>query len=107
MPRPFKKRCIGVCPQALFFKPRGIPMHRLEEVLLTLDEVEALRLADKEGLYQEDAARQMDVSRQTFGNIIASARHKVARALVDGQALKIEGSRWPQETKETISKGEE
>jgi len=78
-------------PRADYFKPRGIPVRELAEVLLTLDELEALRLADLEGLYQEAAAEKMKVSRQTFGNIVAAARHKVADALVNGKALKIEG----------------
>jgi predicted DNA-binding protein (UPF0251 family) len=63
----------------------------LEEVNLTLDELEAVRLADLEGLYQEDAANKMDVSRQTFGNIINSAHKKIADVLLNAKALKIEG----------------
>ena len=59
--------------------------------MLGIDELEALRLADLEGLYQEDAARQMNVSRQTFGRIVAAARKKVAEALVRGRSLRIEG----------------
>lgn len=74
-----------------YFKPRGIPLSALQEVGLTLDEFEAIRLADLEGLYQEDAAKKMDVSRQTFGNIIAIAHKKVADAIVNGKALKIAG----------------
>jgi len=56
-----------------------------------LDELEAVRLADFAELYQEDAARKMNVSRQTFGNIIKSAHKKIADALLQGKALKIEG----------------
>jgi len=63
----------------------------LEEVNLTLDEVEAMRLADIRGMYQEDAAKKMGVSRQTFGNVIASARKKTADAILNGKALKISG----------------
>jgi predicted DNA-binding protein (UPF0251 family) len=63
----------------------------LEEVVLTVDECEAIRLADFEGLYQEQAAERMNVSRQTFGRIIESAHKKVAEALIKGKALKIEG----------------
>ena len=76
-------------PAATYFKPRGIPMHALEEVTLELDELEALRLADLEGLYQADAAVKMNVSRQTFAIIVTRARHKVAQALIHGKALKI------------------
>jgi len=63
----------------------------LEEVDLTLDELEAVRLADLEGLYQEDAAVKMNVSRQTFGNIVTSAHKKIADALLNGKALHIKG----------------
>jgi len=64
-------------------------MTQLEEVRLELDEIEALRLADLESLYQVDAAERMGVSRQTFANIVARARHKVADALIHGKALQI------------------
>ena len=64
-------------------------MLMLEEVSLELDEIEALRLADLEGLYQADAAERMGISRQTFANIVERARHKVADALIHGKALKI------------------
>jgi len=66
-------------------------MSMLEEIGLTLDELEAIRLADLEGLYQEDAAVKMNVSRQTFGNIINSAHKKIADALLNGKALRIKG----------------
>ena len=81
-------------PQSDYFKPRGIPLSMLEEVVLTVDEFEAVRLADLEGLYQEQAAEKMNVSRQTFGRIIESAHKKVADALVKGKALKIEGGEF-------------
>ncbi len=57
---------------------------------MSLDEFEAIRLADHEGLYQEEAAGRMDVSRATFGRILDSARGKVADAIVNGKALRIE-----------------
>jgi len=63
----------------------------LEEVNLTLDELEAVRLADLEEMYQEDAAKKMNISRQTFGNIINSAHKKIADVLLNAKALKIEG----------------
>ena len=63
----------------------------LEEVNLALDELEAIRLADFDGLYQEDAAKKMNISRQTFGNIINSAHKKIADVLLNAKALKIEG----------------
>jgi predicted DNA-binding protein (UPF0251 family) len=84
-------RRVGREPEAVYFKPRGIRISRLEEEVLGVDELESLRLADLMGLYQEDAATRMNVSRQTFGRIVESARRKVADALVNGKALKIEG----------------
>ena len=90
MARPRKCRFVGCRPNAYYFKPRGIPLFRLEEVSLHMDEVEALRLADYEGLYHEDAAQRMKISRATFGRIIDQARHKVAEALLKGKALRIE-----------------
>ena len=65
----------------------------LEEVNLTLDELEAVRLADFDGLYQEDAAKKMNISRQTFGNIVNAAHKKIADVLLHGKALKIEGGK--------------
>jgi predicted DNA-binding protein (UPF0251 family) len=73
------------------FHPAGIPSRVLDEIVLTLDEFEAIRLADLEGLYQEQAAERMIVSRPTFGRILAAAHRKVAEALVHGKTLKIEG----------------
>jgi predicted DNA-binding protein (UPF0251 family) len=66
-------------------------MRDLDEIVLTLDELEALRLADLDGHYQAQAAAQMGVSRATFGRIAASAHRKIADALVHGHALRIEG----------------
>jgi predicted DNA-binding protein (UPF0251 family) len=91
MPRPFCSRRIAGRPAATIFKPIGIPVRELEEVVVALDEFEALRLADLEGLYQEQAAEHMNVSRTTFSRIIESAHRKVADALVHGKALRIEG----------------
>jgi predicted DNA-binding protein (UPF0251 family) len=94
MARPINCRRVGFMPQSDYFKPRGIPLSMLEEVILTVDEFEAIRLADLENLYQEQAAEKMNVSRQTFGRIIDSAHKKVADALVKGKALKIEGGEF-------------
>ena len=69
MARPINCRRVGFMPQSDYFKPRGIPLSMLEEVILTVDECEAIRLADLEGLYQEKAAEKMKVSRQTFGGL--------------------------------------
>ncbi len=91
MPRPYIDRKVKGKIVSDYYKPRGIPLRDLGEVSLGVDELEALRLADYEGLYQAEAAERMGVSRQTFGNIVKSARKKVASALVNGSALKIEG----------------
>ncbi len=73
------------------FKPAGVPARSLEAVVLSLDEAEALRLADLQGLYQEAAALRMAVSRQTFGRIVEAARRKVADAIINGKLLRIDG----------------
>ena len=91
MSRPCKCRHVCANPRTDYFKPKGMPVSGLQAIGLTIDEFEAIRLADLEGLYQEDAARKMNISRQTFGNIIESARKKVADAIVNGKALRIEG----------------
>jgi uncharacterized protein len=93
MSRPCTFRRIYETPRIVCYKPAGIPMSALEEVRLGLDELEAVRMADLEGLYHEAAAERMGVSRQTFGNIVESARKKIADALVNGKALVIEGGR--------------
>jgi len=93
MTRPCRCRRIRCNPDINYFKPRGIPLDSLVEVNLTLDELEALRLADWEGLYQEDAAKKMEISRQTFGNIINVAHKKIADVLLNAKALKIEGGK--------------
>ncbi|MGA7876955.1 MAG: DUF134 domain-containing protein [Desulfoferrobacter sp.] len=91
MPRPRKCRRIGSTPRVTYFKPRGTPMRELDEVYLTHEGHEALRLADLQGLNQEEAARFMGVSRHTFGRVLAAARRAVAEALIYGMALRIQG----------------
>ncbi|MDQ7798218.1 MAG: DUF134 domain-containing protein [Candidatus Edwardsbacteria bacterium] len=91
MPRPCKFRTVSHRPEAVYFKPRAIPLSLLDEVILTFDELESLRLADLEERYQEEAAPRMGISRQTFGNILKVAHKKVADALVNSKALRIEG----------------
>lgn len=91
MPRPFCIKSIRNASKVDVFKPNGIPYHELQEVTMSLDELEALRLADLQGLYQEAAARKMGISRQTFGRIIEAARKKTADVLINGKALRISG----------------
>lgn len=89
MPRPRELRQVAHRPTVWAFKPAGIPFRELETLTLGLDELEALRLADREGLYHDLAAERMGVSRVTFGRILAAARGKVAEALLDGKAIAI------------------
>ncbi len=102
MPRPPRCRWVEGLPAATYFKPRGIPLSGLEEVALTVDEFEALRLADLEGLYQDQAAERMEISRQTFGRIVESAHRKLAEALVRGKALRIEGGEYAMKSMRTF-----
>jgi predicted DNA-binding protein (UPF0251 family) len=92
--RPQKNRIVACDPGASYFKPRGVPLRDIEEVKLTIDQMEAIRLADLEGLSQEDAGRKMGVSRATFGRIVQRARHTVAEALVHGKAILLEGGNY-------------
>ncbi len=90
MSRPKKCRCTCCTVESDYFKPRGIPLSELDEVNLNIDEVEALKLADYEGLYQEEAAKRMNISRATFGRIVEAAHRKIADAIIHGKAVKIE-----------------
>jgi predicted DNA-binding protein (UPF0251 family) len=94
MPRPPRCRYVAQEPGVTYFKPRGVPVTNLEQVVLSVDELEALRLADKEGMYQDQAAERMKISRPTFGRVVETARRKVAEALVEGKALRIEGGNF-------------
>lgn len=91
MPRPPKPRCVRHDPAAVHFKPAGVPLRGLPEVTLGLDELEALRLADLEGLSHEDVGARMNVSRATAGRILAAARRKTASVLVHGWSLRVDG----------------
>ena len=94
MVRPQKNRLVAFRPDISYFKPRGIPMMDLEEVILTVDEHEAIRLADLLDKSHEEAGRRMGVSRATFGRIIQRARKIMAEALVNGKAIRIEGGNY-------------
>ncbi len=94
MSRPFKCRRVAYMPGVTYFKPAGIPLGALEEVVLSLEEVEALRLKELEGLEQEQGAERMNISRPTFQRILASARQKVADAILNGKAIRIEGGNF-------------
>lgn len=91
MPRPRKPRFVQCDATATYFKPRGIPLSALDEVTLSLDGLEALRLADVVGLDQTAAAAEMGISRSTFSRLVAEARRVVATALTQGAAIRVEG----------------
>ncbi|RJX34231.1 MAG: DUF134 domain-containing protein [Desulfarculus sp.] len=91
MPRPRKSKLIQQVPPATFYKPQGVPLARLKGLTLTLEGLEAMRLADAEGLDQAQAAARMGVSPATFCRVLAEARAAVARALSSGMAIRIEG----------------
>jgi predicted DNA-binding protein (UPF0251 family) len=94
MPRPPKFRRVAYLPEVTYFKPAGIPLRALEEVVLSVEEVEALRLKDIEGLEQEEGAEKMNISRPTFQRVLASARQKIADAILNGKAVNIKGGNF-------------
>ncbi|MBW2610273.1 MAG: DUF134 domain-containing protein [Deltaproteobacteria bacterium] len=94
MPRPRKPRFVQGRPIADAFIPNNVPPWGREEVFLTIEGLEAIRLNDFQGMDQETAARMMNVSRQTFGRILAESRAIVADALVMGKILRIEGGHF-------------
>jgi predicted DNA-binding protein (UPF0251 family) len=94
MPRPQKCRRVAFLPNVTYFKPAGIPLGALGEVMLSLEEAEAIRLKDLEGLEQEESAQRMNISRPTFQRILVSARQKIAGALLYGKAIRIEGGHF-------------
>ena len=89
MPRPKRPRCIASEPAIKGFKPRGAV--ETGEVILSLEEFEALRLIDYEGMDQSGVAQVMDVSRQTVGRILKAARYKIAESLVTAKRLTVQG----------------
>ncbi len=94
MPRPRRCRRIGCIPNITYFKPAGVRMKHLDEVILNVDEYEAVRLKDLEGLEQEAAAKKMNISQPTFHRLVLTARKKIAEAIVKGKAIKIEGGNF-------------
>jgi len=89
VPRPKKPRFVSGYPTLTAFVPEGVPV--TGEVFLSVEGLEAVRLSDFEGLDQEAAANLMEVSRQTYGRILAHARSVISEALVTGKALRVEG----------------
>ncbi len=93
MVRPRLCRNVKFNPQVNYFKPQGIPVRCLEVVQMSLEEMEALRLKNLEGLEQTEAAKKMNTSQSTFARILASANQKTADALINGKAIRIENSK--------------
>ena len=91
MTRPNNPRRVGFLAQVVYFKPAGVKMTDLEEVVLGNDELEAVRLKDLLGMSQGEAAREMHISQPTFHRLILTARQKIADAFVNGKAVKIDG----------------
>jgi len=79
------------------FKPCGIPRSEVEVVELAFEELEAIRLVDMDELTQEEASLEMGISRRAFWEELKNARKKVARALVEGQAIDIKGGNYTTE----------
>ncbi len=87
-------RRVDFIPQTTYFKPAGVPLAQLEETCLSVEEVEAMRLKELEGLEQEKCAQRMNISRTTFARVLGSARQKMADALLNGKAIRIEGGNF-------------
>lgn len=90
MVRPRLCRNIKFDPRVNYFKPQGIPVRCLEVVGLSLEEAEAIRLKNLEGLEQTEAAKKMNTSQSTFARILSSAHQKITDALINGKAIRIE-----------------
>ncbi|NLT95660.1 MAG: DUF134 domain-containing protein [Clostridia bacterium] len=104
MARPPKRRRVEFQPTFTYFKPAGIPKNELEELILNVEELEAIRLKDREGLEQVECAQKMHVSRATFQRILVSARSKIAEAIIEGKAIKIEGGNYHLEENQKIQR---
>lgn len=94
MGRPPRVRRVGFIPQVTYFKPAGVPLRIIDEVRLSVEEAEAVRLKDLEGLEQEQCAEKMSISRPTLQRLLGSARQKIADALLNGKAIRIEGGNF-------------
>ena len=94
MPRPIMTRKIFHKSEITYFKPTGVPLRHLEEVMLTNEEIEALRLKDVKGMGQSECAKKMGISQPTFFRVIRSARKKSSDAIVNGKAIRINGGNY-------------
>ena len=94
MARPVKCRRVSFLPEVKYYKPAGVPMRNVAEVCLSIEEVEAIRLRDLEGLEQEESAAMMNISRPTYHRVLNAAHHKIAEALFSGKAIRIQGGNF-------------
>ncbi len=94
MVRPKICRRVLLNPQVKYFKPQGIPLRELKETILSVEEFEAIRLKDLEGLEQSECSKKMNVSQPTFHRIVSLARKKISDAIINGKAIKIEGGNF-------------
>lgn len=94
MARPKICRRVMLNPKVKYFKPQGTPLREVEEVSLTVEEFEAIRLKDLEGLGQLECSKKMKISQPTFHRIVSLARKKISDAIVNGKAIKIEGGNF-------------
>lgn len=94
MPRPVRTRQIHFQPGVTYFKPAGVPMYSLDEVIIKYEEAEAIRLNDFECFGQIKSSKKMGVSQPTFFRVLSSARKKIADAITNGKAIKVEGGEY-------------
>jgi len=94
MARPRRTRRIFFQPDITYFKPAGIPMVHLKETILSFDELEAIRLVDREGIEQSKAGKKMKISQSTLSRLLRTGRKKLADAIITGQAIKIQGGNF-------------
>ena len=94
MVRPRRTRRIFFQPDVTYFKPAGIPMLHLKETVLSFDELEAIRLVDSEGMEQSKAGKKMKISQSTLSRLLREGRKKLADAIIQGNAIKIQGGNF-------------
>ncbi|NOR84721.1 DUF134 domain-containing protein [archaeon] len=94
MVRPRKNRIVESEPKVTYFKPQAVPLSQLQEVILTVDELETIRLSDLTGMNQTHSAHRMGFHQSTFQRTLASARQKISDAIVNGKSIKIQGGAY-------------
>jgi len=94
MPRPRRIRRIAFQPDVTYFKPVGVPLLGLNEISLSFDEVEAIRLIDSEGIEQIKASKKMKISQSTLSRLLKQGRKKLADAIIKGNAIRIQGGNF-------------